>query len=262
MPPAGDTAPFADRYQDDHSVQPVLTPIGNEFGWYRDWLRLHLSPVYYGVGVPHGNGEPVVVVPGFMGTDLSLMELFWWLGRIGYRPYYSGLGVNLDCPDASSDLVLGTVRRAAEETGQRVHLIGHSLGALIARSVTFEHPELVDLLISMAAPFNEVAYVHPVLIESMSAVRRRGGSHLTWNLSATCFSGHCTCRFTGNIMRPRRPTFRRRALYAEGDGLVSPESCMEEEPEYNVGIATSHYGIVYNSDAYRTVAESLAEAAG
>ena len=262
MPSAGATAPFTSLYQDDHSVQPVLTPIGNEVGFYRDWLKLRLSPVYYGLDVPHGNGEPVVVVPGFLGTDLSLMELFWWLGRIGYEPYYSGLGLNVDCPDASTELVWGVVRRAAEETGQRVHLIGHSLGALIARSVAFDHPESVDLLISLAAPFNEVAYVHPALIEAMAAVRRQGGTHLTWNVAPACYSGHCVCRFTGNIMRPSRPTFRRRALYAERDGLVSPESCIENEPEYNVGIATSHYGIIYSSEAYRTVARLLAEANG
>ena len=260
MPPAGATAPFTDFYQDDHSVQPIITPIGNEIGCYREWLRLHLSPVYYGREIPHGNGEPVVLVPGFMGTDLSLMERYWWLARIGYQPYYSGLGLNIDCPDVSTDLVLGVVRRAAAESGQRVRLIGHSLGALIARSVAFDHPEEVDLLISMAAPFNEVAYVHPALIEAMAAVRRQAGSHLTWNVAPTCYSGHCTCRFTANIMRPRQPTFRRRALYAERDGLVSPESCIEDEPENNIGIATSHYGMIYSSEASRTVAELLAEA--
>ena len=262
MPPAGATAPFTDFYQDDHSVQPIITPIGNEIGCYREWLRLHLSPVYYGREIPHGNGEPVVLVPGFMGTDLSLMELYWWLARIGYQPYYSGLGLNIDCPDVSTDLVLGVMRRAAAESGQRVRLIGHSLGALIARSVAFDHPEEVDLLISMAAPFNEVAYVHPALIEAMAAVRRQAGSHLTWNVAPTCYSGHCTCRFTANIMRPRQPTFRRRALYAERDGLVSPASCIEDEPENNIGIATSHYGMIYSSEAYRTVAELLAEAKG
>ena len=262
MPLASATTPFTSLYQDDHSVQPLLTPVGNEIGCYREWVRLHLSPVYYGKGVPHGNGEPVVVVPGFMGTDISLVEFYWWLARIGYRPYYSGLGLNLDCPDASTDLVFGAVRRAAEETGMPVRLIGHSLGALIARSVAFEHPEEIELLISLAAPFNEGAYVHPMLIEAMAAVRRQAGSHLTWHVAPACFSGHCTCRFTANIMRPRQPTFRRRALYAERDGLVSPDSCIENEPEYNVGIETSHYGMIYSSEAYRTVARLLAEDSG
>lgn len=259
MSPSADIDPFSNLYLDDHSVQPARTPIQNELGALCDWSSLRLTPAYYGFGVPHGNGEAVVVVPGFMGTDLSMMELYWWLARIGYQPYYSGLGLNVDCPDISSDTVLNVVRRAANETGARVHLLGHSLGALIARSVAFRHPELVDLLISLAAPFNDVAHVHPVLIEAMASVRRQAGSQLTWNVSPACYSGHCTCAFTENIMRPQRPTFRRYALYAEQDGLVLPESCMEEESEYNIGIPTSHYGIIYSSQAYREIARLLAE---
>mgnify|MGYP000962730127 CR=1 FL=1 len=29
-----------------------------------DWTLLHLAPVYYGFGVPKGDGSPVIVVPG------------------------------------------------------------------------------------------------------------------------------------------------------------------------------------------------------
>ena len=65
MPLAGATAPFTELYQDDHSVQPVLTPIGNEMGWYREWVRLHLSPVYYGQAFPTGTGSRWWSCPGF-----------------------------------------------------------------------------------------------------------------------------------------------------------------------------------------------------
>ena len=259
MPTTGAPPPFSGLYLDDHSIQPARTPIQNELGFFCEWLNLRSTPAYYGWGLPHGRGEAVVVVPGFMGTDLSMMELYWWLARIGYQPYYSGLGLNVNCPDVASDLVLSVVKRAAQETGARVHLIGHSLGALIARSVAFRHPELVDLLISLAAPFNDVAHVHPALIEAMAAVRRQAGSHLTWDVAPACYSGHCTCPFTENIMRPQQPTFRRYALYAKRDGLVMPQSCMENEPEYNVAIDTSHYGIIYSSAAYQAVAELLAD---
>ena len=248
-----------ERYADDHSVQPALTPIQNELSFAWDWAALRLSPVYYGCGVPRGHGEPVVVVPGFMGTDLSMMELYFWLARIGYQPYYSELGVNVNCPDVSAETVLSVVRRAANETGRRVHLIGHSLGALIARDVAFRHSEAVDQLISLAAPFNDVAHVHPVLIEAMDAVRRQAGSHLTWHIAPACYSGHCTCSFIEHIMRPRKPPFRRYALYSRNDGLVRPQSCMEEEAELNIGIPTSHYGIIYNWQAYQAVARLLAE---
>ena len=247
----------ADPYFGDHSVQPVRTPIWNELMAPFEWAILHASPVYYGYGVPHGNGEAVVVVPGFFGNDMTLLELYWWLARIGYQPYYSGLGFNADCPDISAASLLGVVLRAADETGEPVRLIGHSLGALIARSVALDHPELVDTLISLAAPFNDVAYVHPALIEAMEAVRRQAGTHLTRNVRPTCYSGHCSCNFTKNIMRPGEPRFSRFALYAELDGLVEPESCMEAEPELNHGIATTHYGMIANAEAYRVVAERL-----
>src|SRR5512138_2677357 len=62
-------------------------------------LLLHATPTYYGFGVPHGDNSAVVVIPGFMGIDLYLMELHAWLQRIGYRAYYSGIGVNAECPN-------------------------------------------------------------------------------------------------------------------------------------------------------------------
>src|SRR5271167_3120992 len=62
-------------------------------------LLLHATPVYYGFGVRRGEGSGVIVIPGFLGTDLYLMELHAWLGRIGYRAYFSGIGVNAECPN-------------------------------------------------------------------------------------------------------------------------------------------------------------------
>ena len=252
------SAALADALSADHSVQPAVRPLINELSAGADWAALRFSPTYYGWGVPHGNGEPVILVPGFFGSDLSLTELFWWLARIGYEPHYSGLGFNSDCPDASATALASTVIRTAAESGRRIHLIGHSLGALIARSVAFEHSDCVDLLISLAAPFNDVAYVHPVLIETMATIRGQPGTNLTWNVGPTCFSGHCTCLFTGNIMRPAKPAFRRVALHATRDGLVDPKSCLESEPDKNIGIETSHYGIVWNSHAYEAIARTLA----
>ena len=39
-----------------------------------DWLALRTSPVFYGCGVPRGDGAGVVLVPGFLGTDWYLLE--------------------------------------------------------------------------------------------------------------------------------------------------------------------------------------------
>src|SRR5512146_1793358 len=79
-------------------------------------LLLHATPVYYGFGVPHGDGSGVVIIPGFLGTDLYLMELHGWLARIGYRPYFSGIGINADCPNLLIERHLNeTVEKALRE---------------------------------------------------------------------------------------------------------------------------------------------------
>ena len=62
-------------------------------------LLLHASPAYYGAGVPAGDGSGVVVIPGFLGTDLYLMEMYAWLARLGYKAYFSRIGLNAECPN-------------------------------------------------------------------------------------------------------------------------------------------------------------------
>src|SRR5207302_4622923 len=53
--------------------------------------ELLVSPVYYGVGVPLGDGAPVLLLAGFMGSDAILDVLHGWLRRMDYRPYRLGL---------------------------------------------------------------------------------------------------------------------------------------------------------------------------
>src|SRR5512140_2678914 len=101
------------------------TSIWKEALFGTELLLLHASPVYYGLGVPHGDGSAVVVVPGFLGTDTFLGHLHGWLTRIGYRAYLSGIGLNADCPNLLIRYRLQeTFDRALRETDRRVHLIG------------------------------------------------------------------------------------------------------------------------------------------
>ena len=63
------------------------------------------------VRCPRGRGEPVVVVPGFLASDFSLTELFGWLARIGYRPFFSQIGRNADCTDYVAKMLLERTAR-------------------------------------------------------------------------------------------------------------------------------------------------------
>ena len=50
-----------------------------------EYGRLVADPVFFGANVAHGDGHPVMVIPGFLGNDGYLETLRGWLERIGYE---------------------------------------------------------------------------------------------------------------------------------------------------------------------------------
>jgi len=59
--------------------------------------------VFRGQGIPHGDGAPAILIPGFMAGDSSLKVMRGWLQRIGYEPHASGIAINIDCSDRAVD---------------------------------------------------------------------------------------------------------------------------------------------------------------
>lgn len=117
-------------------------------------LLLHAAPVFYGFGIPRGDDSGVLVVPGLLVTDVSLTELHAWLKRIGYRPYFSGIGFNADCPNLLIQHLLNeTIDKARRQTRRKVHVIGHSLGGIIARSLAHQRPDDIASVITLGSPF-------------------------------------------------------------------------------------------------------------
>jgi pimeloyl-ACP methyl ester carboxylesterase len=244
--------------------EPTSRPIWMEALFPLDWLALHASPVYYGFGVPRGHGEPVVVVPGFLGSDRYLTELVLWLRRINYRPYFSGIGRNVDCPELLTQRLLITVEQAFDDTHQKVTIVGHSLGGMLARATGHRAPSLVKQVITMGSPFRSVR-AHPVVLSAANLVRsnivreRRQRREVT----NTCFTPECSCGFVTTLKQEAEDGFRSRpferaAIFSKCDGIVDWRSCIEEEDEFNREVTSTHIGMAFNPDVYRTLANLLA----
>jgi triacylglycerol lipase len=113
---------------------------------------LLIEPVFWGVGVRRGDGRPVLVLPGLYAGDRYLGPLRDWLRRVGYSPVASGLDRN---PGWSERLVDDFVRLAESEfrrSGQRVTIIGHSMGGVQGRAVAARLPGAVRHVISLGSP--------------------------------------------------------------------------------------------------------------
>lgn len=222
-----------------------------------DWLALRASAVFRGMGVPHGDGSAVVLVPGFLGSDQYLGDMFSWLRRIGYQPYMSGIGRNADCPDVLTGRLLHTVNSAFMETRRGVHIIGHSLGGTLARSVAVRQPHLVSSVITMASPFRAVR-AHPMVLGAALVVRQR--IRLGGDVGPECYSGLCSCAFLDSLRRPVPGGIVEAAIYTKGDGVIDWHCCINDDPETDIEVQGTHVGLVFNPQVFRHVARVLAEA--
>src|ERR1039458_2419523 len=196
-----------------------------------EFLLLHTSPVYYGLGVPHGDGSGVVLVPGFLGTDSYLTQLRYWLERIGYRPHFSGIGLNAECPNLLIQRRLNeSIERARRETGRKIHLIGHSLGGVMARSIANQRPDDVASVITLAAPFRgNVA--HKAILRAAEAVRKRILAQHGPSVLPTCYTAMCTCRFVDSLHRKMPKSVLETAIYTRNDGVVDWHYCVTGRSE-------------------------------
>src|ERR1022692_65093 len=139
----------------------VPLPILHELLVGIEMVYLRLSPVYWGFGIPPGDGSAVVVIPAFLLTDLYLTEFRSWINRIGYKAYFSEIGRNAECPNLLIQHKLtATIEKAYKETGKKVHLVGHSLGGVIARAAASQMPHRVASVITMGSPFRGTSF-HP-----------------------------------------------------------------------------------------------------
>lgn len=223
-------------------------------------VLLHAAPLYYGLGIPHGDGSAVVLIPAFLCPDVYLTPLHQWLGRIGYKPFFSGIGFNTQCPNL---LIRGqlndTIEKALSKTGRKVHLIGHSLGGIIARAIAAQRPSDVASVITLGAPFRGTV-AHRSILRAAEMVRRHILANHSSEVLPECYTGQCTCDFLDSLRHAMPGAVSETAVYSEGDGVVDWRYCKTDRPEADFSVSGTHLGMVFNPSAYSIIAERLAQA--
>ena len=123
----------------------VITP-GFEFA------MLLADPVFWGVGVPRGDGHPVMLIPGLFANDRYLTPLADWLHRMGYRMIWSGLPVDPGFSPRAIARINESLEREHRESGTRISIIGHSMGGALARAAALRNPNAVRHVITLGSP--------------------------------------------------------------------------------------------------------------
>jgi pimeloyl-ACP methyl ester carboxylesterase len=257
MTPADDTDKARPLTEEFHIM---ALPLWREALVGIDWLSLRASAVYRGIGVPRGDGAAAVLIPGFMGSDRYLGDLFAWLRRIGYRPHMSLIGRNVDCPLILTDRLKETIDHARAQSGRRVHLIGHSLGGVLARCAATRWPSLIASVITLASPFRGVR-AHPFLVEASAVVRSRIlARREVSSIRPDCYTGACKCEFFKALRRPFPRSMPQMAIYTKRDGVVDWQACINDDPATDVEVSGTHSGLVFNPQVYHHIAQQLSRA--
>lgn len=228
-----------------------------ESRWVFEAWRLLLDPVAYGIGIQKGDGRPVLVLPGFLAGDDSLLALRHWLRLVGYRPQTAGFAFNVDCSDRSADRVERVLEGLMATYGRRAAVIGHSRGGHFARAVSARRPDLVSHAISMGADLQGLFGISTPTRMAVGAARR--GLHLLRrSRDPLCFRARCSCDFIRDYRLPfPADQVRLTSIYSRGDGVVRWERAIVPEADC-VEVTGSHIGLASNRKAYRAIADALA----
>jgi triacylglycerol lipase len=228
-----------------------------ETRWLLELGRLMGDPVLYGAGVPHGDGRPVVLMPGFLAGDQTLSVMAAWLQHLGYRPRLCGFVANAGCSDRTLDRVERRVEELWRHHGRRVALIGHSRGGHYARALAARRPECVSHAISMGADLQGLLGASAPTVAAVGVARRV--VHATGRARRdACLTGHCGCPFSRDYARAFPfEQVRLTSIYSKGDGVVHWQ-CQVIPYAECIEVTGSHVGLIFNRKVYRAVAGALA----
>ncbi|RST29474.1 alpha/beta fold hydrolase [Sphingomonas ginkgonis] len=210
------------------------------------WPRLLRS---FGHLQPRGplDGDPVLVIPGFLATDRTTMELRRALAEAGYRVYPWKLGLNRG---AHKDIVRHLRQRLEEvHDGRPVLLVGWSLGGVFARELAREVPSRVRAVVTLGSPFSGTPYMTNVW-----KLYERIAGH---KVDAPPIPHH-----------PHKPPVPALALWSRQDGIVAPRAArgLPDESDAAVELRCSHMafgvGARATREAVRAIDRFLAEQEG
>jgi len=191
---------------------------------------------------PQGDGHPVLVLPGFMGSDLSTRPLRAFLRERRYGVHGWKLGRNTG---PSPEVAAGMARRLAEladRYGRRVSLVGWSLGGVYARELARRFPDRVRQVITLASPFRDVEASNV----PRALIRRRGRLPDEADYRAL---------LAAPIPVPST------AILSRSDGIVAWRSCLEDPgpTSESLEVAASHLGMGFHPVVLLLIADRLAQ---
>ena len=207
---------------------------------------LLLSPLL--MRAPKGDGHPVLALPGFLASDLSMAPMRRYLKQLGYDTYAWKMGRNLGGIASRRNALKSLLTDIQTSTGRKVSIVGWSLGGIYARDLALQMPDMVRSVITLGSPFAlDVRATNATrLYEALSGETVDDNSDLTKAIASDL---------------PVPTT----SIYSRTDGIVNwrTSQLRPSDTAENIEVhLASHVGLGVNAAALWAVADRLAQAEG
>src|SRR5580704_4755702 len=207
---------------------------------------LLLSPLL--MRAPRGDGHPVLTLPGFLASDLSMAPMRRYLKELGYDAYAWKMGRNIGGISRLRAALRDRLAEIHASTGRKVSVVGWSLGGVYARDLALHAPDQVRCVVTLGSPFaNDVRATNATrLYEALSGEAVEDNSELR-------------AAIAGDLPVPAT------SIYSRTDGVVNWRTCLVRPSDAAENIEVylaSHIGLGVNAAALWALADRLAQAEG
>ena len=207
---------------------------------------LLLSPLL--MRAPRGDGHPVLMLPGFLASDLSMAPMRRYLRELGYDSHAWEMGRNTGGISRMRRALRDRLTGIHADTGRKVSIVGWSLGGVYARDLALQAPDMVRCVVTLGSPFaNDVRATNATrLYELLSGERADGNPELR-------------AAIAGDLPVPAT------SIYSRTDGIVNWRTCLlrPSDTAENIEVhLASHVGLGVNPAALWAVADRLAQGEG
>jgi pimeloyl-ACP methyl ester carboxylesterase len=207
---------------------------------------LLLSPLL--MRAPRGDGHPVLTLPGFLASDLSMAPMRRYLTELGYDTYAWKMGRNIGGVSRMRAALRDRLGEIHAATGRKVSIVGWSLGGVYARDLALHAPDMLRCVVTLGSPF-------------ANDVRATNATRLYEALSGEVVEEYSELRnaIAGDLPVPTT------SIYSRTDGIVNWRTCVLRPSDRAENIEVyfaSHIGLGVNAAALWVVADRLAQGEG
>lgn len=187
------------------------------------------------------NPQIVMMLPGFGAHPARLRYMARQIEKAGHKVKRWGQGFNMGATPDILDRIEERLLAIHARYGQKVMLVGWSLGGIYAREIAKRHPDKVTRVITMGTPF--------------SGNPRANNAWRAYQLVA----GHRVDEPPIECVLCEKPPVETIALWSPRDGVVDPRSACGRPGERDraVALRCTHMGFVYSKEAIETVLQEL-----